>query len=67
MCSGSCVTPETSGPARARERIYLDGFCNEFPADPKAFAEACREHYAELFPQPGTVHAGFNQFAAFDQ
>src|ERR1700730_2339673 len=26
-----------------------------------------REHYAALYAQPGAMHAGFNQFAAFDQ
>jgi hypothetical protein len=29
--------------------------------------EASREHYARLYAQPGAMHAGFNQFAAFDQ
>ena len=50
-----------------RERIYLDRFWNEFSADPKAFGEASREHYAKLYAQPGAMHAGFAQFAAFDQ
>src|SRR4051794_14342025 len=50
-----------------RERIYLDRFWNEFSADPKAFGEASREHYAKLYAQPGAMRAGFAQFAAFDQ
>ena len=50
-----------------RERIYLDRFWNEFSADPARFSEASREHYAALYARPGAMHAGFNQFAAFDQ
>ena len=50
-----------------RERIYLDRFWNEFSADPKNFDEASREHYAKLYAQPGAMHAGFEQFKAFDQ
>ena len=50
-----------------RERIYLDRFWNEFSADPAHFAEASREHYAKLYALPGAMHAGFAQFAAFDQ
>jgi pimeloyl-ACP methyl ester carboxylesterase len=50
-----------------RERIYLDRFWNDFSADPKRFTEADREHYAALYAAPGRMHAGFGQFAAFDQ
>jgi pimeloyl-ACP methyl ester carboxylesterase len=50
-----------------RERIYLDRFWNEFSATPAKFSEASRQHYAELYAQPGAMHAGFSQFAAFDQ
>ncbi|MBR1216613.1 alpha/beta fold hydrolase [Bradyrhizobium sp. U87765 SZCCT0131] len=50
-----------------RERIYLDRFWNEFSADPANFPEATRVHYAELYAAPGRMHAGFAQFAAFDQ
>jgi pimeloyl-ACP methyl ester carboxylesterase len=50
-----------------RERIYLDRPWHEFSADPRAFAEASRAHYAKLYAQPGAMHAGFSQFAAFDQ
>jgi pimeloyl-ACP methyl ester carboxylesterase len=50
-----------------RERIYLDRFWNEFSANPNAFSEVSREHYAKLYAQPGAMRAGFAQFAAFDQ
>jgi pimeloyl-ACP methyl ester carboxylesterase len=50
-----------------RERIYLDRFWNEFSAKPKRFGEAARRHYAKLYARPGAMHAGFAQFAAFDQ
>jgi pimeloyl-ACP methyl ester carboxylesterase len=50
-----------------RERIYLDRFWNDFSADPAHFDEASRSHYAALYAKPGRMHAGFRQFAAFDQ
>lgn len=50
-----------------RERIYLDRFWNEFSADPAHFPEDLRAHYAQLYAAPGRMHAGFRQFAAFDQ
>jgi pimeloyl-ACP methyl ester carboxylesterase/uncharacterized RmlC-like cupin family protein len=50
-----------------RERIYLDRFWNDFSADPARFDEASRAHYAQLYALPGHMHAGFAQFAAFDQ
>jgi pimeloyl-ACP methyl ester carboxylesterase len=50
-----------------RERIYLDRFWNDFSADPAHFDEASRVHYAALYARPGAMHAGFAQFAAFDQ
>jgi hypothetical protein len=50
-----------------RERIYLDRFWNDFAADPSKFDEGSRTHYAELYARPGHMHAGFAQFAAFDQ
>ena len=59
--------PDMERLVAGRERIYLDRFWNEFSADPKSFREAAREHYASLYAQPGAMHAGFNQFAAFDQ
>jgi pimeloyl-ACP methyl ester carboxylesterase len=59
--------PDAERLVAGRERIYLDRFWNEFSADPRRFGEASREHYARLYAQPGAMHAGFNQFAAFDQ
>ncbi len=59
--------PDAERLVAGRERIYLDRFWNEFSADPKKFSEASREHYAKLYARPGAMHAGFAQFAAFDQ
>jgi pimeloyl-ACP methyl ester carboxylesterase len=59
--------PDMERLVAGRERIYLDRFWNEFSADPKHFPEASREHYAALYALPGAMHAGFAQFAAFDQ
>src|SRR5216683_2731763 len=59
--------PDAQRLVAGRERIYLDRFWNEFSADPKKFDEASRQHYAKLYAQPGAMHAGFAQFAAFDQ
>jgi pimeloyl-ACP methyl ester carboxylesterase len=59
--------PDAERLVAGRERIYLDRFWNEFLADPTSFSETRREHYARLYAQPGAMHAGFNQFAAFDQ
>jgi pimeloyl-ACP methyl ester carboxylesterase len=59
--------PDAERLVAGRERIYLDRFWNEFSADPKNFSEASRVHYAKLYARPGAMHAGFNQFAAFDQ
>jgi pimeloyl-ACP methyl ester carboxylesterase len=59
--------PDAERLVAGRERIYLDRFWNEFSADPKKFDEASRQHYARLYARPGAMHAGFNQFAAFDQ
>lgn len=52
---------------QGRERIYLDRFWNDFAAKPARFDEASRAHYADLYAKPGRMHAGFAQFAAFDQ
>jgi pimeloyl-ACP methyl ester carboxylesterase len=52
---------------KGRERIYLDRFWNDFSFDPKKFDEKSREHYAKLYALPGAMHAGFEQFKAFDQ
>lgn len=59
--------PDAERLVAGRERIYLDRFWNEFSFDPKSFTEGARAHYAALYAQPGAMHAGFNQFAAFDQ
>jgi pimeloyl-ACP methyl ester carboxylesterase len=59
--------PDMERLVAGRERIYLDRFWNEFSADPKAFSEVSRDHYAKLYAQAGAMHAGFSQFAAFDQ
>ncbi|WP_425355211.1 alpha/beta fold hydrolase [Ramlibacter agri] len=59
--------PDMERLVAGRERIYLDRFWNEFSADPAHFPEASRNHYALLYAQPGRMHAGFLQFAAFDQ
>lgn len=59
--------PDAERLVQGRERIYLDRFWNEFSADPKKFDEQSREHYAGLYAQPGAMHAGFEQFKAFDQ
>jgi pimeloyl-ACP methyl ester carboxylesterase len=55
--------PDMERLVAGRERIYLDRFWNEFSATPKRFIEAARRHYAKLY----AMHAGFAQFAAFDQ
>jgi len=59
--------PDAERLVAGRERIYLDRFWNEFSADPKRFSEASREHYAKQYARPGAMHAGFEQFKAFDQ
>jgi len=59
--------PDMERLVAGRERIYLDRFWNEFSADPAHFPEANRQHYAALYAAPGRMHAGFSQFAAFDQ
>lgn len=59
--------PDMERLVAGRERIYLDRFWNEFSARPERFTEASRQHYAALYAIPGAMHAGFAQFAAFDQ
>lgn len=59
--------PDMERLVAGRERIYLDRFWNEFSAKPQNFPEADRVHYAALYAAPGRMHAGFRQFAAFDQ
>ena len=59
--------PDMERLVAGRERIYLDRFWNDFSADPRKFSEASRQHYAKIYARPGAMHAGFAQFAAFDQ
>lgn len=59
--------PDMERLVAGRERIYLDRFWNEFSANPAHFPEVDRRHYAALYARPGRMHAGFMQFAAFDQ
>lgn len=59
--------PDMERLVAGRERIYLDRFWNDFSAKPARFSEAERAHYAALYAAPGRMHAGFLQFAAFDQ
>jgi pimeloyl-ACP methyl ester carboxylesterase len=59
--------PDMERLVAGRERIYLDRFWNEFSADATRFSETARRHYAKLYALPGAMHAGFAQFAAFDQ
>ena len=59
--------PDAERLVKGRERIYLDRFWNEFSADPRKFDEASRQHYAKLYAAAGAMHAGFEQFKAFDQ
>jgi len=59
--------PDMERLVAGRERIYLDRFWNEFSANPANFPEPARVHYAQLYAAPGRMHAGFRQFAAFDQ
>jgi pimeloyl-ACP methyl ester carboxylesterase len=59
--------PDVERLVAGRERIYLDRFWNDFSADPTKFDEASRQHYAALYARPGAMHAGFEQFKAFDQ
>jgi pimeloyl-ACP methyl ester carboxylesterase/uncharacterized RmlC-like cupin family protein len=59
--------PDMERLVAGRERIYLDRFWNEFSANPAHFPEASRRHYAQLYAEPGRMHAGFAQFVAFDQ
>jgi pimeloyl-ACP methyl ester carboxylesterase len=59
--------PDMERLVAGRERIYLDRFWNEFSLHPERFDEAKRQHYAALYAMPGTIRAGFAQFAAFGQ
>jgi pimeloyl-ACP methyl ester carboxylesterase len=57
--------PDMERLVSGRERIYLDRFWNELSYEPRWFDEGKRQHYASLYALPGTMRAGFAQFAAF--
>lgn len=59
--------PDMERLVAGRERIYLDRFWNEFAGDPSKVDEATRQHYAELYAQPGAMHSAFAQFRAIRQ
>ena len=59
--------PDMERLVAGRERIYLDHFWNEFAAEPGAFGENLRQHYAALYALPGAMRAGFAQFNVFPQ
>jgi pimeloyl-ACP methyl ester carboxylesterase len=59
--------PDEDRLVAGRERIWLDRFYNEFSFNPKTIPEATRAHYAAIYAKPGRMHAGFEQFRAFDQ
>jgi len=59
--------PDEDRLVAGRERIWLDRFYNELSFNPKSIPEATRAHYAAIYAKPGRMHAGFEQFKAFDQ
>jgi pimeloyl-ACP methyl ester carboxylesterase len=59
--------PDEDRLVAGRERIWLDRFYNELSFNPKTINEATRAHYAAIYAKPGRMHAGFEQFRAFDQ
>ncbi len=59
--------PDEDRLVAGRERIWLDRFYNEFSFNPKSIPDATRAHYAAIYAKPGRMHAGFEQFKAFDQ
>jgi pimeloyl-ACP methyl ester carboxylesterase len=59
--------PDMERLVAGRERIYLDRFWNEFAGDPKKVDEGTRQHYAELYARPGTMHSAFLQFRSIRQ
>jgi len=59
--------PDVERLVAGRERIYLDRFWNELGANPAAFDEALRQHYASFYALPGAMHSAFEQFGAFAQ
>ena len=59
--------PDMERLVAGRERIYLDRFWNDFAGDPAKVDESTREHYAELYAKPGTMHSAFAQFRSIRQ
>ena len=59
--------PDEDRIVAGRERIWLDRFYNEFGFQTKKINEGVRAHYAAIYAKPGRMHAGFEQFRAFDQ
>ena len=60
--------PDMERLVAGRERIYLDRFWNEFSATPKRFREKqLAETTRSSTPALVAMHAGFAQFAAFDE
>ena len=59
--------PDEDRLVAGRERIWLDRFFNEFGYHPERIDDGVRAHYAEIYARPGRMHAGFEQFRAFDQ
>ena len=59
--------PDMERLVAGRERIYLDRFWNEFSADPAQFRRSVARALRRALCPPGAMHAGFAQFAAFDQ
>jgi pimeloyl-ACP methyl ester carboxylesterase len=59
--------PDVERLVAGRERIYLDRFWNELGANPAAFDDALRQHYASFYALPGAMHSAFEQFGAFTQ
>ena len=59
--------PDMERLVKGRERIYLDRFWNDFAGTPAKIGEDTRRHYAEIYAQPGAMHAAFAQFRAIRQ
>jgi pimeloyl-ACP methyl ester carboxylesterase len=52
---------------QGRERIFLDRFYNDFGGQPEKIDEGTRNHYAQLYAQPGAMKGALSQFQAFRQ
>jgi pimeloyl-ACP methyl ester carboxylesterase len=59
--------PDMERLVAGRERIYLDRFWRDFGGDPSKIDEGTRQHYAELYAKPGTMHSAFATFQAIRQ